>query len=288
MIEARFNKTGDLPEEHKDTPFEELIQAGLIKPIKEECELHGTYLARPIAKFGVLVIYSRCPSCEKEREEAKRLEAEKALQEKRKREYAEFVEILKLRGCGMDYIKKRSSLKFDTELLNQKISDEHCLVDFLRIENNDFLINKNLILLGACGIGKTFFACKMVEEALKIKKKYVLLASFELVSIYANGNREDSFSKFNSADNVFNFLEDVDCVILDEIDYCFRSQRNAKEKEALDIFSHYVSKNDIRVIVMGNCTATELIDNLDHKVFSRLAKGKVIEGWNIDDMRAQE
>lgn len=251
--------------------------------IERACEKHGKYLAKRVAGLGKVAIYQQCPKCLEEYREEEKKRLEREAREKAIEAQNRFIEDLKDLGCGIDYINKRSTLGDQTQLLSKPLPNGGKLIDFLQVKDGDFLNKDNLLLLGSCGIGKTFFACRMVEEALKMGKTYLLLAGFELVSIYQNSTK-NGVLRINSAENIEDRLQNVDGLIIDEIDFFLRDSRTAKEKEVLEIVAHYTSKNGIRTIALGNCRAEEL-GSLDSKVLSRLASGLVLNGWGMQDLR---
>lgn len=191
-------------------------------------------------------------------------------------EIEEFV--LKSRGCGSKYLKMRTSIKSDTELMNAG------LLKYLEIEGGDFKHKEKLIVLGGCGIGKTFFANMMVEKAYKIRKKYLCLNAFEVSSIYRSKNI-NGFNRTNSFENLVETLESVDCLIIDEVDYFLQKSNDVRDEEALHHIAQICEKEDIRTILLGNCNKAELKEMMSPKVYSRFSGGKVINGWDMKDLR---
>ena len=250
------------------------------------CEKHGVFKAQKLCEVFGVVVFQKCPDCLAEYHQAEKKRLEQEAREKAIEAERRFVEVLKDLGCGIDYIKKRSTLDNQTQLLSKPLKKGGKLIDFLQVKDGDFLKKDNILLLGSCGIGKTFFACRMVEEALKVGKTYLLLAGFELVSIYQNSTKSGVL-RINSAENIEDYLQNVDGIIIDEIDFFLRDGRTAKEKEVLEIVTHYTSKNGIRTISLGNCKAKEL-EALDSKVLSRLASGLVLNGWGMNDLRMKK
>lgn len=277
--------TVKIPKEYDNLPLGELIEKGIIEKYKTEyCEVHSkNYTSTPYFKTGLCgVLYSECPECARDRE-TKRQQEEKEKQEAIKRAQIEREEsILRARGCGKKFLKLRGSLKTDIELW-----ESGKLEGYLKHNGSDFENKDNLIILGGVGVGKTFFACKLVETAYKLGLKYILLNSFELVSIYKNKSIA-GFNRTNSFENIAEFLEDVDCVILDEVDYFLRGSKDIRDDEALHHFSQICEKEDVRVIILGNCNRKELKESMPPKIYSRFAGGKVVGGWNMKDMRVKQ
>lgn len=274
----------DTPKELQNMSLQEILDKGYLLETEFFCDTHQkNYKSSPITKtaFGP-IIYSECPECAKDRE-IKRQQYEAEKQEVIKRAQIEREEsILRARGCGKKFLKLRGSLKMDTELWKSGKLEEYLKHNGLDFENKD-----NLIILGGVGVGKTFFACKLVETAYKLGLNYILLNSFELVSIYKSKSIA-GFNRTNSFENIAEFLEDVDCVILDEVDYFLRGSKDIRDDEALHHFSQICEKEDIRVIILGNCNRKELKESMPPKIYSRFSGGKVIGGWNMQDMRVKQ
>lgn len=268
-----------------DLSIEELIKRNMIKEeVEVLCPTHKAhYKAIAKHKFLNYIVYTECPQCAKDREvENKKREAELE-RERAILKHRAYIEALRDRGCGEDYIKGRDKISYDTPLFMSKLGDCR-LVDFLRHKDREFLNTSNLLILGGCGIGKTFFSYRLIDEALKIGKCYKIITAFELVGLYTN-SQKDGFSRLNSSENILDFLRGVDCVIIDEIDFIFKDTRSLREKEALEILAHYCYKNSIRTIILGNCSIEELPKYLDRKVLSRFSSGEVVNGWGMQDLR---
>lgn len=265
--------------------IEELIEKKMIKEVVEVlCPTHQTHY-KAVAKYKLFnsISYTECPKCAKEREEEKQKREAELERERAILKHKAYIEALRERGCGEDYIKGREKIAYDTPLFLSKLGDCR-LVDFLKHKEGEFLNTSNLLILGGCGIGKTFFSYRLIDEALKIGKNYKIITAFELVGLYTNSQKE-GFVRLNNSENIVDFLSGVDCVVIDEIDFIFKETRSLREKEALEILAHYCSKNSIRTIILGNCSLEELPKFLDRKVLSRFASGEVVNGWGMQDMR---
>lgn len=268
-----------------DLSIEDLVKEGMIKEVVEVlCPTHKAhYKAVAKYKFFNSIAYTECPQCAKDREDEKKKREAELERERAILKHKAYIEALRERGCGEDYIKGRERISYDTPLFMSRLSDCR-LVDFIKHKEGEFLNTSNLIILGGCGIGKTFFSYRLIDEALKIGKNYKIITAFELVGLYTNGKKE-GFSRLNNSENIVEFLNDVDCVVLDEIDFIFKETRSLREKEALEILAHYCSKNSIRTIILGNCSIEELPKYLDRKVLSRFSSGEVVNGWGMQDLR---
>lgn len=242
------------------------------------CDTHGIYTAKPLTKFQNNVIYTECPQCAKERKEEQQKEIEKQNQAFEKARLEREENLLISRGCGKKYLKMRGSFLLDTELMSKGLEE------YLKVDDNGFVNQGNLIVLGGVGIGKTFFANALVDKAYQIGLNYILLNSFEIASLYKSKNI-GGFNRTNSFENIAEALYGVDCVILDEVDYFLRGSKDIRDDEALHHFSQICERDDIRVIILGNCNKKELKEGLPPKVYSRFRGGNVINGWEMRDMR---
>lgn len=273
----------EIPQEYAHLPLESLIELGIALEAEFFCETHQkAYKSLPITKtmFGT-ILYSECPECAKDRE-LRKMQEEREKQEAFRREQEEREKtILRNRGCGNKFLKMRDSLKMDTELMGKG------LLKYLENDGSNFVDRDRLIILGGCGIGKTFFGNMLVDTAFKMGLNYVCLNAFELASAYRSTNI-NGFNRTNSFENLADILDSVDCLIIDEIDYFLRANKDIRDEETLHHITQICEKEDIRIIVLGNCNRNELKEGLPPKVFSRLTGGKVINGWNMQDMRVKK
>lgn len=268
-----------IPKGQEHLTLEEFISNGSVAEVEQFCKKHHTsYLSKPFLKasWGE-ILFSECPLCAKDREE--RLKAEEEEQNQKNRERAEkWLEYeLKNRGCGKKYLIQRKILDNNVGLMSK-------VKDFLENDGSNFKENKNLIVLGGVGIGKTFFAYKMVEVALGLGLRYIYANSFELVGLYKS-KVINGFNRTNSFENLQEFLDGVDCLIVDEIDYFIKGTNDARDEETLHHLAQICEKEDIRLVLLGNCNREELKNALSPKIYSRVSGGKVINGWGIEDLR---
>lgn len=273
----------DTPKELQNMSLQEILDKGYILETEFFCDTHQkNYKSSPVTNtaFGT-IIYSECPECAKDREikrqqeEAEKQEAIKKAQIKREEA------ILRSRGCGKKFLKLRNSLKMDTELMSKG------LAKYLEHDGSDFINKDRLVILGGCGIGKTFFGNMLVETAYKIGLRYVCFNAFELVSAYKSMSI-NGFNRTNSFENLAEILDGVDCLIIDEIDYFLRENKDVRDDETLHHISQICEKEDIRTIILGNCNKQELKEAMPPKVYSRFTGGKPIGGWNMQDMRVKQ
>lgn len=271
-----------IPKELQNLTLEELIEKKVVQEQEIFCEKHsGTYTAKPFLKtiFGS-VIFTECPKCKEDRDKERATESEKRREAILREKHKHRISILKARGCGNKYLNMRENLSKETQLLSKG------LAKYLENDGLDFFEKDRLIVLGGCGIGKTFFGNMLVEIAYDMGLKYVCYNAFEMAGIYKSTNI-NGFNRTNSFENLVEILDGVDCLIIDEIDYFLRGSKDIRDDEALHHVSQICEKEDIRMIILGNCNRNELKDGLPPKVFSRLTGGKVINGWNMEDLRVK-
>lgn len=268
-----------IPKGQEHLSLDELIRNGSVGEMERCCEKHQTsYLSKPFLKasWGE-ILFSECPLCAQAREE--RLKAEEEEKKHKERERAEkWLEYeLKNRGCGKKYLSQRKTLDNNVGLMSK-------VKEFLENDGCNFKNTQNLIVLGGVGIGKTFFAYKMVEVALSLGLRYIYANSFELVGSYKS-KVINGFNRTNSFENLQEFLDGVDCLIVDEIDYFIKGTNDARDEETLHHLAQICEKEDIRLVFVGNCNREELKNALSPKIYSRIGGGKVINGWGIEDLR---
>lgn len=279
MLSFGNRETIQIPLELKDKTLDQLIKEGICSDLEAYCEVHNEgFTSKPIAKVAGAVIYSECPKCEDDRKR-RRLQEDLAKENTIKARQREIEDsVLKSRGCGSKFLKMRDDLSLSTELMSSGLSK------YLEHDGLDFKNKKNIIILGGCGIGKTFFANWLVMLAYKLKLNYVCLNAFEIASIYKS-KTINGFNRTNSFQNLVDILEGVDCLIIDEVDYFLSKTKDIRDEEALHHASQICEKEGMRVILMGNCNRAELKEALPPKVYSRFAGGDVINGWNMQDLR---
>lgn len=272
-----------IEEEHIDLDLATLIKNGIINAeISKFCETHNKdYISTPFLKTTRgTILYTECPDCARDREERRKKEHIDKIQTMKIEKTELRNSVLRARGCGKRFISMISQIKKDTQLIRNGLSK------FLEVDasSKKFLINENLIVLGCCGIGKTFFGNMMVVKAYEMGLKYVCFTAFELSCAYKSKDI-GGFSRTNSFDNLMDLIGDADCLIIDEIDYFLRGSKDVRDEEALHHISQICEKEDIRLIILGNCNKSELKDGIPPKVSSRLAGASVINGWDMEDMR---
>lgn len=235
-----------------------------------ECEKHGSYVSDLCGYLPVMdkLGYSGCPSCDEER---------KSLEEKKKIVVDEEKKIndrnnLLLRGISKRFLEEEGQLRHTTFFNTHK--------KYLEFNDNNFLINKNMIILGGCGIGKSYFSYMLIKLAYKINKIYVCMKAKDLQSLFKSKTLSNGFTRTNSIDNLQPMLSEVDCLIIDEIDDIFGDMECFKQVVS------YLYDECKRIIVIGNCNQEQLKDHIELKTYSRLQGGSVISG-DFKDLRGR-
>lgn len=278
-----------IPKELSNQSIESLVKAGILKAEEEILcpNDHGIYKATPAYQFCSSVIYTSCPKCEEERLKRREEESIKKAQEKKNFLQEQRLRVLKDRGCDAHYIarvKNGEEIIKDTEFFKKKIAgmDEN-VCDLLDFSNDlqDFKINQNLVILGACGVGKSFLAYAMVDIAREHDLVYRCKEMSEISSLYRNGGGE-GFKNLNSIENLKGLINGLHCLIIDEVDSL---KKEGRDLEALSAIIRICNFEGIRLIIMGNCNRTELEEMIDEKIRSRLAGSIVISGWGFKDLR---
>lgn len=235
---------------------------------KEFCEKHQIeYESKVICKVLGQEIYSKCPECQKEID--KRIEAEKEEEKKRQREAHQRQREAWLLNAGISQRYIQEGFK-ETDF-----SKTH--ERYLQVKNGDFENTSNLVILGNCGIGKTFFAFRMIEIALQLGKEYKYIRAKELRDLFKQ-SKIDGLTRFNSVLNIDAFIGYADGIIVDEIDDIF---------DDLEVFKQLVAicyDKLKRVIVLGNCDSEDFKKRVEEKTYSRLSGAKLFKG-NFKDLR---
>lgn len=228
----------------------------------ETCYIHGIkFEKKETCVINGMTIYSKCPKCEEETKN--RIEFDKMQEERKAQEALLNSKRNRLSNAG---ISKRYLIEGfkDTDF-----SIKHG--KYLEIEKGEFKYPDNLVLMGNCGIGKSFFCYRLVELALENNLNYRILKARELRDIYKGGKDDKTFS-FNKIEHISKAVFNLDGIVIDEIDDIFGDS---------ECFKHLVSicyDSMIRVIVIGNCMPEELKNKIEAKTYSRIAGGRVLSG----------
>lgn len=279
-----------IPKELSNQSIEALIKAGVIK--EEESIIcpneHGVYKATPAYQFLSSVIYTSCPKCEEARLQRREQEAFKKREEEKNSLKEHRLRVLKDRGCDAHYIrmvKNDCEVVKNTEFFNKKLAGrQESVCDLLDFSDDlqDFKINQNLIILGACGVGKSFLAYSLVDVAREKGLFYKCMEMSEIASLYRNGEGE-GFKNINSIENLKKLVNGLNCLIIDEVDTSLK--REGRDLESLSAIIRLCNFEGVRLIIMGNCNRSEFEELVEEKIKSRLAGSIVISGWGFKDLR---
>lgn len=238
---------------------------------KKFCEKHQIeYESKFLINIGGVDMFSKCPECQLEIDKRIEKEEEASEQAKQKAIKNAFENRLRTAGVSERYIAEGFK---ETDF--SKRYDK-----YLELENGDFKLKNNLIFLGGCGIGKSFFCYRIVELAQRNKLNYDFIKARELRDAFKQ-SKEGSNYRFNSVENLEKLIKGLDGIIIDEIDDIFN------ELEAFKFLVSLCYDKMIRIIIIGNCTMEDFKKRVEAKTYSRLAGAKVITG-QFKDLRIQE
>lgn len=218
--------------------------------VKKFCEFHNYEYEAHIIPF--LNLYSECPRCKEDRKERERLEKEREEAFRKEKERIYFI----------DYIKNYSNIPY--RYIDFKI-DYNC-ENFRK--NEIFLkepLNKNLLIIGNTGTGKTLFLSK------------VLINNMEKYPIYLNGNelnilKDDDF-------RINEILEKIDgkgIIAIDEAQELILNNRYS----LLNIITDKAYNQTSKVVICGNI-GKEGLNILSSGKFNRILSRLKQDGLNI-------
>ena len=219
------------------------------------CPQHGSYKAKTLTILGT-EIKKGCPICQEEREAREKIENQNEL-------------IAREHFMAQVLIQNSDIPK---RYLNAKLET---LGDKAR---KPFNYDRNLILTGSTGAGKTYYACALGLEAIKLKKtvRYVLCSEIDAKI------KETWSDKNKSEARIIESLSNCDLLILDEVgrgvftDYHFRILDGRYNRGLFTIF-------------IGNLSVDELKAFLGDAIISRIRGLKVRAlDFGKTDLRAQE
>ena len=233
------------------------------------CKAHGDYVAhyKTASRLGGMIVYSSCPKCIERAEEIKR-EIINNEPDRLRQEAEDMLEVgLLASGADASYMQARKGgIDFSRGVFSN-------LSGFFGAQDS-------LVLLGACGIGKSFFAYALVEKYLREKKEAKVIKARDLVSDFKSTLLDSGFSRTNDFKNVIDRVRGLDLIIIDEIDDALHDSTAIRE------LINYTDSNGIRVVIIGNCSAKDLDIGVGDKTASRLKKFISIDfGNKIPDLR---
>lgn len=238
-----------------------------------ECKKHGAFEAvvLGISMEKNIIFTSKCPLCQYHRAEALEKMREEDERERKAQERAIFKQTMIGCGVSLEFFDEREKFN-DTIGILPRLT--HCqtkqgVKNFLEVSEQDFRHKDNILLFGVCGIGKSVFGYRLIEIAHALGKTYKMIKVTQLIKKAKNYNFDLAY-----------FLEDVDCIIIDEIDDGFG------DLIAFNELVSYTRENNIRLIVIGNCSIEGFLNAVVPKVRSRLSGAVAIQAdANMDDLR---
>lgn len=126
---------------------------------------------------------------------------------------------------------------------------------------------KNLLLFGNCGIGKTFFAWRLIENYYHAGKIAIYIKMKELLHLFKNGSDDKSFKSINSVQNIKDFVKNANCVVIDEVDDCIENL------SVLNDLIGYCYDYEVRIVLIGNCNTSDIKNAISPKAYDRLTDG---------------
>lgn len=235
------------------------------------CKAHGDYLAtlKSSSRLGGVIIYSSCEKCE---QRAHQIIDEIINNEpdRLKRQAEELIETsLLASGVDSNYMRARASKAIDYG--NGVFA---MLAGFLSVE-------ASLIVLGACGIGKSFFGYALVEKYIREGKQAKVIKARDLVSTYKGKQLASGFTRTNDFENILEQIRGLDLIVLDEIDDGLHDSVAVRELVG------YADSTGLRMVIVGNCAPEDLFASLGEKTASRLQRYASINiGNRLADLRA--
>ena len=235
------------------------------------CKAHGDYVAhyKTASRLGGMIVYSSCPKCIERAEEIKR-EIINNEPDRLKRQAEELIETsLLASGVDSNYMQARASKAID-----YSSGVFAMLAGFLSVE-------VSLIVLGACGIGKSFFGYALVEKYIREGKQAKVIKARDLVSTYKGKQLASGFTRTNDFENILEQIRGLDLIVLDEIDDGLHDSAAVRELVG------YADSTGLRMVIVGNCAPEDLFASLGEKTASRLQKYASINiGNKLADLRA--
>lgn len=218
-------------------PISKLLANIECAPRSQVCPQHGEYLSRHLA----LGRFSRCPECQKlEQQKTAEQEAARAAAQKRQA-YFHRVRDAAIPPRYTDCTFENYTTQTDNE--NDALTTGRDYVDNFK---NNPKNRKNLIILGDVGTGKTFLACAIGNDLLKLGYTVLYCTAQKMTRKI----RESRFAKSELTESqAIDIFATPDLLILDEI-----GVQNNNEDEQNIIFSVISERyeNNLPMIIISN------------------------------------
>lgn len=134
------------------------------------------------------------------------------------------------------------------------------------IDNFDNIEEKNLLFTGKTGLGKTFLSSSIANELLK-KEKTVL---YQTASVMLDMIIDYRFNKGNVSKDIYDYLLDVDLLIIDDL-----GTEGTNQMKLVELFNIINSrllntKKITKTIISTNLSLQQLFETYDERIVSRL------------------
>lgn len=247
------------------------------KVVKSICEKHGEYESKTIKILGIEISITQCPQCvAKENLKAQKEQEAREAQYKIDREKHK-IEMLYLRGVTKRYFNNKDKFTYNTDFFSLQTKDGISMLELLEVSDNGFANNHSLLICGGCGVGKSFFAYRLIELGYNNEIYYSIKTIDELTSMY----RLSDFNKF-SFDSIKEIIDNDDGLIIDEID----NAKNDISLKTLDLIISYCYDAEKRLILIGNGSFDTLKNAFTTKALSRIQSTfQIVNAWGLKDMR---
>lgn len=252
------------------------------KTIEIGCTTHGVYKAEFVCVYGDFVKYSQCPICAAERQDKEMEIKRQAEAREREASFNNMIETLQKRGVDNRYIKR---VLIEGRPLDPAKGAMNCVQ---KVFSDQMILNgtENIILVGNCGVGKSFVGYHMVHRGYMMGINIKAIKLYKLVSLYKYQPITSTFGRTNSPENIEDFLKGTHTLIVDDIDDGFNDDGRVVIKCLIDICYNA----GVRLVFIGNCSADSFKQQLEYKSYSRLRNNtKRIElADGLPDLRCEK
>ncbi len=202
-------------------------------------------------------IFSECPKCVNEYEEAKQA----ALEEERK----------SIQETIDKFEMEELEYNFNNANIPKRYKDRKCEMTQNFIKNKTILETKpqgNIYVYGGIGLGKTMFLCEIIKRNLDMKPIYIYGSDISLIQKkdYAFKNIIDKYSDFG-------------LLVLDEVSFLMDNQF------ALDLIIDLAYRDAIPLVICGNKPIKEFLDDISERAASRFAEDIQVAKFDGNDLR---